>query len=528
MSTAVSPSADGSVEVSVGERREIRVTNQTSSPSQALNSRTAHEDAGQRTRRRKGRQPSPNSITTPPLGSLISFHNAGDPKDWESSISAMEKAQASGSWNDNLCSFLRVPFGPLLHILSFVNGIELARLETACPPLARTRMCETASKAMVMASLDRSTTRRRSSSLKTSHNDNNQKVLPRNFGITQSWKRLTGWIGSPPAWCVLNDLYEATDGDNAWEWADGWRAGGRDIDVSRWFGVTAKSGRVIGLALFSNSLRGELPPAIGSLANLRELLLHHNQLVGTIPASLGRLTRLETLDLSANKLAGPLPSDLFPQSSRLAYLNLASNRLSGEIPPHIGNLAKLEALHLDHNSFTGVIPNRIGDLARLEVLNISNCWLTHQLPIGLGRLSSLRVLYLGHNRLTGNLDVLAPLCSSAEHSDYVGGQLREVYANDNSFDVSAIHPALCHLSVLFVDRNKTEISSASITPLGSPRRDPLVSPALPSPPPLSDDLQREMERITQAMLVSVSLEDDQGQPSSFDNDEKESHHYQFS
>ena len=52
-----------------------------------------------------------------------------------------------------MCSFLRVPFGPLLHTLSFVNGIDLARFETACPPLARTRMCETASKAAVLASV---------------------------------------------------------------------------------------------------------------------------------------------------------------------------------------------------------------------------------------------------------------------------------------------------------------------------------------------------------------------------------------
>ena len=60
-----------------------------------------------------------------------SFHAAGDPRDWEQSIALMEQAQARGSWEES-CSFLRVPFGPLLHTLSFANGRELSNFEVAC------------------------------------------------------------------------------------------------------------------------------------------------------------------------------------------------------------------------------------------------------------------------------------------------------------------------------------------------------------------------------------------------------------
>lgn len=269
------------------------------------------------------------------------------------------------------------------------------------------------------------------------------------FGPGRSWKQLTGWIGSPPAWCVLHELYTETDGENSWEWSEGWSA--KDIDVSRWFGVTAKSGRVVGLALFSNSLRGELPPSLGSLSNLRELLLHHNRLVGEIPKTLGCLRRLETLDLSSNQLSGELPSEL-ARATRLVYLNVSANRLSGRLPDAVGqNLTRLEALHVNHNSFTGPIPESLGNLARLEVLNISNCWLTGELPDALARLASLRVLFVGHNRLTGSLDVLAPLCRSHNNP---AGNLREVYANDNNLNVNKVHPHLTHLSVLFVDRNR--------------------------------------------------------------------------
>lgn len=251
-----------------------------------------------------------------------------------------------------------------------------------------------------------------------------------------------------------------------------------DIDVSRWFGVTAKSGRVVGLALFSNSLRGELPRSLGSLSNLRELLLHHNQLVGEIPGSLGGLRCLETLDLSNNQFSGEMPSQL-ARATRLVYLNVSSNRLSGRLPDAIGhNLTRLEALHVNHNSFTGLIPESFGNLAKVEVFNASNCWLTGDLPSSLVKLTSLRVLFLGHNRLTGRLDVLAPLCFSESIHDTFPcglretGQLREVYANDNNFDVSDVHPCLStSLSVLYIERNKPR----TVANTSASQRTPVVS-----------------------------------------------------
>ncbi|KAJ1450953.1 hypothetical protein M885DRAFT_31186 [Pelagophyceae sp. CCMP2097] len=200
---------------------------------------------------------------------------------------------------------------------------------------------------------------------------------------TQSWKQLTGWIGSPPGWCVLRDIYIATAGDD-WEWSDGWSA---SVDVATWFGVSAKNGRITGVALFSNGLRGELPPSLGSLANLRELLLHHNLLVGAIPTSVWKLQLLHTLDLSSNRFSGCIPSAIGAMRC-LEYLNLSSNRLSGEIPPELGMLARLEALHLDHNSLAGALPASLGDLESLELLNVSHCWLQGPLPLELIKLGA--------------------------------------------------------------------------------------------------------------------------------------------
>ena len=40
-------------------------------------------------------------------------------------------------------------------------------------------------------------------------------------------------------------------------------------DVSKWFGVRCKRGRVVGLRLFDNGLSGGLPRSVGRLSNLR-------------------------------------------------------------------------------------------------------------------------------------------------------------------------------------------------------------------------------------------------------------------
>ena len=57
-------------------------------------------------------------------------------------------------------------------------------------------------------------------------------------------------------------------------------------------------------------MSGEIPPELGSLANLEWLRLNNNQLTGEIPAELGRLTNLTVLYLSGNQLTGCVPASL--------------------------------------------------------------------------------------------------------------------------------------------------------------------------------------------------------------------------
>ena len=342
----------------------------------------------------------------------LSFHAAGDARDWESSIAAMESQ--SESWQD-CCDFLKVPFGPLLHCLSFLDGSGLARLETACPPLLRTRVCESASKATVLAALRRASDK-----------------AP---AVDTSWKRLAGWIGSPPAWRVLRELHCTTNGPK-WHWREGWASPGDWPDVSKWFGVRCKRGRVVGLRLFDNGLSGGLPRSVGRLSNLRELLLQHNSLTGMLPESLGDLTRLEALDVSNNSFEGGL--DAIARCKRLEYLNCSQNNFTGSLPDL--RLSKLEAFHCDRNQLTGSL-SVLSRLRSLEVLNASRNLFEGALP-DLSRLSKLKACFLGHNRLTGSL-----------RDGAIGSSLVELYVNDNSLDVDELPAALAALNVCFTAGN---------------------------------------------------------------------------
>ena len=57
-------------------------------------------------------------------------------------------------------------------------------------------------------------------------------------------------------------------------------------------------------------LTASIPPALGNLASLEELLLSGNALTGSIPSALGNLTNLRQLRLDSTVLTGPIPVNL--------------------------------------------------------------------------------------------------------------------------------------------------------------------------------------------------------------------------
>ena len=199
---------------------------------------------------------------------------------------------------------------------------------------------------------------------------------------------------------ALVALHNATQG-GSWKTRTNWLSG---RPLHGWHGVTTGSdGRVTGLNLSSNYVKGALPAALGDLTNLESLRLWDNQLTGRIPAELGDLTNLRALNLGGNgssRLTGPIPAAL-GDLTNLESLVLNNNELSGPIPATLGHLYNLRELDLWGNELTGPVPAWLYDLPNLQYLSLGWNELTGPVPAWLGDLSNLVGLVLTVNELTG-------------------------------------------------------------------------------------------------------------------------------
>ena len=195
---------------------------------------------------------------------------------------------------------------------------------------------------------------------------------------------------------TLVDLYETTtSSDFGW---DSWLCKG-SLDL--WAGVTTdENGRVRGLDLSDNELRGFIPPELAQLDNLQHLDLSDNELRGFIPLEFGQLDNLQYLDLSDNELRGEISPEL-GKLDNLQYLNLFYNELCGPIPPELGNLGSLQYLSFQANQLSGPIPPELGKLKNLQILNLFGSEVSGPIPPELGNLSSLQRLDLLRNQLSG-------------------------------------------------------------------------------------------------------------------------------
>ena len=158
------------------------------------------------------------------------------------------------------------------------------------------------------------------------------------------------------------------------------------------------------LNLAANDLTGPVPPWLGGLTNLRELVLTNNQLSGTIPPQLAALSGLQRLILGNNDLSGAIPSELGTLAS-LRTLVLAGNALSGAIPGQLGNLSELRLLVLSGNRLSETIPATLGNLSNLQELWLNSNALQGAVPDSFCDLTAKFFLDLGYNALAS-----APAC----------------------------------------------------------------------------------------------------------------------
>ena len=219
-------------------------------------------------------------------------------------------------------------------------------------------------------------------------------------------------IPTSPDYQPLADLYNATGGPN-WPRKDNWLMG---CTPCGWYGVTCDgNGRVTGLNLVFDNLRGTIPASLSALTSLQNLNLSANNLRGTIPASLSALTALQTLDLNTNQLDGSIPASL-STLTRLQTLNLGNNALSGGIPAGFGSLTALQSLNLFSNQLTGPLPASLGRLPQLQSLRLITNQLSGCFPASYTALCGKEVSFANNPGLPGGGDFGA-FCANGTGSD---------------------------------------------------------------------------------------------------------------
>lgn len=155
----------------------------------------------------------------------------------------------------------------------------------------------------------------------------------------------------------------------------------------------------------------EIPPEIGRLSHLKELLLENN-LIKVLSDEIFQIEDLEILDLSNNPGLYALPPDI-KSFIKLISLDLSNCYSLYALPQEIGELYTLKMLKI-HQSALYSLPRKIGQLKALIELQISGSQLDN-IPREIGNLSNLVSLNLRAN----NLRNLPSIISNLSHLEQI-------------------------------------------------------------------------------------------------------------
>ncbi|MCL7045064.1 hypothetical protein MKW94_008728 [Papaver nudicaule] len=157
----------------------------------------------------------------------------------------------------------------------------------------------------------------------------------------------------------------------------------------------------------------QIPSDLLSSQKLEALLLEYCGLVGKIPEWLGTMPNLKILLMSNNRLNGGIPATFHESQLKFLWLNdPIGNGLTGTIEV-VGTMRNLESLWLQNNHFTWTIPSSLVNLTSLKQLKLNGNQLSGTIPNGLTKLN-LEKMDLSNNYLMGPM----PLFKSATVSVY--------------------------------------------------------------------------------------------------------------
>jgi Leucine-rich repeat (LRR) protein len=246
---------------------------------------------------------------------------------------------------------------------------------------------------------------------------------------------------------ILEELYQATDGDS-WKNRAGWvDADDSGSDFCRWYGVECwrtgvdRKGHVQKLSLPNNGLTNVVPESIFHLPYLQQLDLSRNAVV--VPFRLlGDSKTVETINV-----AGTHTKDFGGmEGAQSQLLHLYADRLpiDGTLPAEIYSVKMLQTLSVAQSGLKGTLNDRLFEVNQLKELYLYGNELRGSIPSSVGQLQDLRILSLAKNRLTGSLPAeleQMPNLQALSLQDQVtagGGITGELLAFRNSANLNSL------------------------------------------------------------------------------------------
>ncbi|KAM7484568.1 hypothetical protein LguiA_000577 [Lonicera macranthoides] len=144
--------------------------------------------------------------------------------------------------------------------------------------------------------------------------------------------------------------------------------------------------KVIFLSISHVPLFGTVPPEIGLLKNLVNLILTVNKFTGKVPIQMSNLTHLKFINISSKNFVEDFPEGIVVTMTELEVFDVYNNNFESNLPTE--------------NHFAGLIPYLVSELPNLKILQIWENNFTFELPENLGRSKKIMQLGVTRNHLT--------------------------------------------------------------------------------------------------------------------------------
>ena len=221
-----------------------------------------------------------------------------------------------------------------------------------------------------------------------------------------------GAPGDDPVECAALLDFGAALNLGGWKKSKRWKT---SASICTWFGVTCTGGRVTGISLQDNNLKGSLPTSLGDLALLTSLVLDGQEppsysgcsstdlLFSALPPSFYTLKHLQVFTIEDACLGGTLvDGDAgIGALTALTVFSIHQNRVSGPFPFGFNSAPGLQVLKLDRNPISGEVPLFTGWGGALHTFDCNFCNLSGPFPeMNFAKLTGLTQMYWDGNAFT--------------------------------------------------------------------------------------------------------------------------------